>query len=95
MDDNITHEDLHKQLKEICKSLEIISRAFPKTSDGLLDADGHRRTHEAMIIAAQAQENFWNELKLDLAKKGVWGLFVIVLGFAIAGILAKFSPLVR
>jgi hypothetical protein len=44
-----------------------------------------------MIKAAQAQENFWLEMKLDLAKKGAWGLTIIILGLIITGLQAKFG----
>jgi hypothetical protein len=71
-------DDLTEQAKS-CMS------AFP---DGPVN---HRLSHEAMIKAAQAQENFWKEMKIDLAKKGAWGLFIIILGLVITGLQAKFG----
>ena len=91
----ITNEDLHNRLKEICSSLHGMEKAFPKNEDGSLDVDGHRRYHESMIDAAKAQEAFWKELKLDLAKKGLWGILVLVIGFAVVGMLAKAGPYLK
>lgn len=69
----------------VLDELAIINRAFP---DG---PESHRVAHENLIRAAIAEEQFWNELKIDIAKKGVWGLLIIVLGLAIVGISAKFG----
>lgn len=63
--------------------------AFP---DGPIE---HRHAHEAMIKAAEAQERFWNDLRIDVAKKGIWGAIVIVCGLVIAGAAAKFGVVVR
>ena len=57
--------------------------------DGKVDFAGHRRAHDAMIRAAKAEEDFWREMKLDLAKKGAWGLFLILCGLVVAGISVK------
>lgn len=69
----------------ILMELAQINAAFP---DG---PDNHRLAHQAMMKAAIAEERFWNELKIDIAKKGVWGLLVIVMGLAVIGISAKFG----
>lgn len=74
-------EKLDSVLIEVAK----INRAFP---DG---PEAHRLAHEAMMKAAVAEEKFWNELKLDIAKKGIWGLMVIVIGLAVIGLAAKFG----
>jgi tetrahydromethanopterin S-methyltransferase subunit E len=42
-----------------------------------------------MIAAAEAQTEFWRELRLDIAKKGIWGLLIIVVGLIMVGISAK------
>lgn len=83
--------DLDESLEQILDAVKKIHNAFPRTVDGDVDFDGHRRYHEAMIRAANAQEAFWNELKLDIAKKGVWGLLIIVMGLAVLGLGAKFG----
>jgi len=77
------------RLDEILSEVRKIHNAFPRTDGGDADFEGHRRYHEAMIRAANAQEKFWNELKLDVAKKGAWGLLVIVVGLAVLGLAAK------
>lgn len=71
-----------------------ISKAFPIV-DGEHDFDGHRRAHEAMIRAAQAEENFWNELKEEVIKKGVIGLIIICLGLLFTGALVKLGILLH
>ena len=46
--------------------------AFP---DGI---EGHRKAHEAMIAAAKAEEQFWQDLRRDVAKKSIWGILHIL-----------------
>lgn len=53
------------------------------------DVEGHRDYHLAKIKAAQAEERFWIELKIDLAKKGAWGILIILLGFIMLGLATK------
>jgi hypothetical protein len=83
---HITNDDLKRRLDEI---MEILTSAFAKNSDGSVDFDGHRRYHESMIRAADAQEKFWIELKLEIAKKGVWGLLIVICGLIVVGVSAK------
>ena len=84
-----TNDDLNKKLDEIIDVLEGLTGAFAKNADGSVDFDGHRRYHESMIRAANAQERFWVELKLEIAKKGVWGLLVIIVGLILVGVSTK------
>lgn len=79
------------RLEEILDEVKKIHGAFPRTDDGETDFDGHRNYHEAMIKAANAQEEFWRELKLDVVKKGVWGLLIILVGLVLTGAAAKFG----
>lgn len=65
------------------EKFQIIMNAFP---DGI---QNHRNAHQAMIDAAKAQENFWKELKLDLTKKGIWGILTVLVGLALVGLAAK------
>ena len=67
----------------------MLSRAFPRDAEGNIDIDGHRSYHENLILAAKAQARFWEEMRLDLAKKGMWGLLIIIIGLLIVGIQAK------
>ncbi|UOF81064.1 hypothetical protein [Caudoviricetes sp.] len=39
--------------------------------------------------AADAEEKFWRELKLDITKKGLWGILIIVLGLILVGLTTK------
>lgn len=80
---------LDRRFDEILTELRKINGAFAKGPDGAVDFDGHRRYHESMIAAATAQEQFWSELKLEIAKKGVWGLLVIICGLILVGVSAK------
>lgn len=80
---------LTEEIQRLNKTLEDLAGAFPKDDDGTPDFRGHHDHHARLIKAAQAQERFWNELRLDVAKKGLWGLLVIVVGLAIVGIQVK------
>ena len=65
--------------------------AFPRDDRGDSDLIGHKQYHDAQIKAAQAQEEFWRDLKSEVAKKGTIGLLVILLGLIAAGAAAKFG----
>ena len=80
---------LDRRFDEILTELRKINGAFPRNDDGSVDFDGHKRYHEEMIAAARAQTEFWRELRLDIAKKGVWGLLIIVCGLIIVGLTTK------
>lgn len=82
---------IEERLDLILDELKKMHGAFPRTEDGDTDFDGHRRYHESMIKAAEAQTKFWEELKLDIAKKGAWGLLVILVGLVLTGIAVKFG----
>lgn len=90
----VTREEARQiddRLDEILAEVRKIHGAFPRDNNGDTDFDGHRQYHEAMIRAAEAQAAFWNELKLDVVKKGVWGAVVILCGLVITGLAAKFG----
>lgn len=80
---------LEEKVDEALNLLEAMAEAFP---DG---PQKHREAHEAWIAAKQAEAVFWQELKLDVAKKGLWGILVIVTGLIFAGISVKFGIGVR
>lgn len=80
---------LDRRFDEILHELQKINGAFARNPDGSVDHDGHRQYHEAMIKAATAQEQFWQELKLEVAKKGIWSLLVIICGLVVVGVSAK------
>ncbi|MDP3322631.1 MAG: hypothetical protein Q8S71_03690 [Hydrogenophaga sp.] len=78
------------KLDEITTCIASIKQAFP---DG--DVIGHRKYHEAKIKAAVAEEEFWKDLKLDIAKKGAWGLIVILIGLVLLGISVKLGAVAK
>ena len=89
----VTHDELSEK-QEILKSdfgrwlkaeVDRLNQAFP---DGI---DAHRSAHEAMIKAAQAEEEFWRGLRSDIASKSIWGILQILLILTAAGIAAKFG----
>lgn len=82
---------IDRRFDEIMDALRQINGAFATNPDGTTDFDGHRKYHEAMIKAATAQEQFWYELKLEVMKKGIWSLLVIICGLVVVGFSAKFG----
>jgi len=76
-------DTLEDSIEILEERLLAIERAFP---DG---PEPHRASHVAMIRAAEAQERFYNELKLDVVKKGTWGLLVIVIGLVLTGVFVS------
>jgi hypothetical protein len=80
---------IEHKLDLILLEFKKLEGAFARNEDGTVDFDGHRRYHEAMIKAAEEQAAFWRELKIDIAKKGLWGLLVILCGLFVAGLTAK------
>lgn len=80
---------IDKRFDEILMELRKLNGAFPRNDDGSVDFEGHKRCHDEMIQAAKAQTEFWRELRLDIAKKGVWGLLIIICGLTIIGLTAK------
>ena len=88
----VTNDDLDEALAlhaaseraEIQKMIDKVMEAFP---DG---TENHRRAHEKMIKAAEAEERFWTDLKADIAKKSIWGILHILVLLVVAGISAKF-----
>jgi hypothetical protein len=89
--EKLNNAHIDKRFDEIMVELHKINGAFATNPDGTTDFAGHKQYHEAMIKAATAQEQFWNELKLEVAKKGIWSLLVIICGLVVVGISAKFG----
>lgn len=85
-DDKLTqfHEDFRQHHIEEQVRWEKIMSAFP---DG--DPVQHRLYHEAVMRAAKAQENFWNELRLEVAKKSAWGVMLLIIGLLLTGLAIK------
>ncbi|MEX3972264.1 hypothetical protein [Paraburkholderia caribensis] len=66
-------EVLEKDLKVVIERVDDLARGFP---DG--DWEGHRRYHEAVIQKMEARTKFYDDLRTELAKKGLWALLVLV-----------------
>jgi len=88
-------QHIEERLDELLDEMHKITGAFARNNDGSIDFDGHRRYHESMIEAAEAQTQFWREMKLEIAKKGIWGLLVILCGLVMVGLATKFGISMR
>jgi hypothetical protein len=76
--ENITAQAVtEKKIVEAIRGIDELRKAFP---DG--DADGHRRYHESIIRKNEAREQFYQDLRAELAKKGLWALAAL-LGLAL------------
>ncbi|WP_321902114.1 hypothetical protein [Paraburkholderia tropica] len=62
-----------KKLDEVIRRVDDLHKAFPGG-----DPDGHRRYHESLIERAEARTKFYNDLRSELAKKGLWALLVLI-----------------
>jgi hypothetical protein len=91
MQEAATQESAHidRRFDEVMTELKKIHGAFASNDDGTTDFDGHRRFHEEKVRAAKAEAEFWAELKLEIAKKGLWSLLVIICGLVVVGLSAK------
>lgn len=82
-------QSIEHKLDLILVEVKHMRAAFPKDEDGNVDYDGHRKYHEHLIRAAEAQEAFWNDLKKEIIKKGIIGAMIIALGLVWLGFQAK------
>jgi hypothetical protein len=73
-----------KALEELTGKYKVLLSAFPND-----DPKGHHDAHQKMIDAAIAQERFWSELRLELAKKGAVALMFLLLSLIAAGFTLK------
>jgi hypothetical protein len=86
---------IERKLDMILAELKSMQGGFPKNEDGTVDYDGHRHYHEQLIKAKEAETEFWREMKLDIAKKGLWGLLVILCGLILTGLATKLNLQLR
>lgn len=86
---------IERKLDLILVEVKQLHGAFAKKEDGSIDFDGHRQYHEQMIEAAKEQAKFWRDLRIEIAKKGIFGLTIIVCGLILAGITAKTGIVVK
>lgn len=82
---------IERKLDLILDELKKLEGAFAKNEDGSIDFDGHRKYHEAMIRAAEEQEKFWHDLKMEIFKKGIIAAIIITLGLLWIGVQTKFG----
>lgn len=80
---------IDRRFDELLAELKKIHGAFATDENGETDFDGHRKFHEEKIKAARAEAEFWRELKLEIAKKGLWSLLVVICGLVVVGLSAK------
>ena len=80
---------IDQKLDLILAEMHNMRGAFPKNEDGEVDYDGHKKYHESLIRAAEAQEEFWRDLKKEVAKKGIIAALVIICGLLWLGAQAK------
>ena len=78
------HQEFKEHRQEEMDRWDKVMSAFPNE-----DPFKHRMYHESVMRAAEAQERFWNELRLDVAKKSAWGVMLLLLGLMLAGLALK------
>jgi hypothetical protein len=77
-DENVTrHLVTDRKVDEAIRRIDDLHKAFPGG-----DWEGHRRYHEAMIERIEARSKLYQDLRTELAKKGLWAV-VIGIGTAI------------
>lgn len=79
---NLLHERLNAHVTEETAVIHSLVRALPSKADGSPDVDGHREYHVSLIEEAQARAAFWRDLRMELLRKGLWGLLGM-LGFLV------------
>lgn len=75
-------EQLNQHLLDESKAVQTLMRALPSKADGTPDIDGHREYHASLIEEAKARAEFWRDLRMELLRKGLWGMLGM-LGFLI------------
>jgi hypothetical protein len=72
--ENVTAQSItDKKVDEAIRRIDDLHKAFPGG-----DWDGHRRYHETLIERAEARTKFYNDLRAELAKKGLWALLALI-----------------
>ena len=99
MTSQITKMDLEDALErhtndEMPRIKEMIEEAIGGAKSQLLHAfpdgiENHREAHQRMIAAAKAEEAFWKDLKLDIARKSIWGILHILFLLTIGTLAVK------
>ena len=71
-------DHLNKHIADDAVTVQTLARALPLRPDGSPDIDGHREYHASLIEEAKARAEFWRELRLELVRKGFWGLMGVL-----------------
>lgn len=88
-DQNLVQCPMETKIDKLLAMQESFTGAFHRDEDGQVDFIGHKRYHDAAIMAAKAQEDFWRGLRYDLTKRGIiWGV-ITLLGLASLGLAWK------
>jgi hypothetical protein len=70
--ENVTRQLVtDRKVDEVIRRVDDLHNAFPGG-----DWNAHRKAHEAMIARHEAKARFYEELRVDLAQKGLWALIV-------------------
>jgi len=86
-----THaEKLETHMDREEKQLRMLMDAFPNR-----DPIEHRKYHEKLMEAADAQKQFWQDLRLDLAKKATWAIVIAIIGLLVIGLGEHLKNLVK
>lgn len=64
-------EVVEGELKVLINRVDDLAKGFPNK-----DPDGHRRAHEVLIRKTEARAKFYEDLRAELAKKGLWALVI-------------------
>ena len=80
----VEHDRVRTAVEENSKLMNKILDAFPEQ-----DVRGHRDYHDQLIAKAKSEAYFWRDLKLDLAKKGLWAVLLVVVGLLVTGAATK------
>ena len=82
--DDQLREHEKREMAAVKELIDAFSKdAFPSSPSE------HRAGHQAQIDASRAEEAFWRDIKVDMAKKSVWAIMQVLLGLIVVGIAAK------
>ncbi|AET91088.1 hypothetical protein BYI23_B004810 [Burkholderia sp. YI23] len=66
-------EVVQRELKIVIERVDDLAKGFPGG-----DWEGHRLYHEAVIKKMEARAKLYEDLRADLAKKGLWAVIVAI-----------------
>jgi hypothetical protein len=72
--ENITAQSVtERKVDEVIRRVDDLHKAFPGG-----DWEGHRRYHEELIRKMEARSEFYEDLRSELARKGIWAVLGLV-----------------